>query len=40
MVSALVILHSLFGNTKEVAQNLAKGIQETGIQTDNINIDQ
>ena len=33
MVRALVVYHSLFGNTKDVAFSLAKGIEGTGIET-------
>jgi menaquinone-dependent protoporphyrinogen IX oxidase len=40
MVRALVLYHSLFGNTKEVANSLASGIRETGIETDAMNIDE
>ncbi|MFX1283427.1 MAG: flavodoxin family protein [Promethearchaeota archaeon] len=45
MVRALVLYHSLFGNTKDVALSLAKGIEETGIETvymgiDEVNINQ
>jgi len=40
MVSALVLYHSLFGNTKDVALSLAKGIEESGIVTDCMSIDE
>lgn len=40
MVHALVIFNSLFGNTKEVAHSLAKGLLEIGIQTDVMNINE
>jgi flavodoxin len=33
MVRALVLYHSLYGNTKTVAQSLAKGISESGVET-------
>ncbi len=33
MVRALILYQSLFGNTKDVALSLAKGIQETGVET-------
>lgn len=40
MVSALIIYHSLFGNTKHVAVSLAKGINESGITTDCMSVDE
>jgi menaquinone-dependent protoporphyrinogen IX oxidase len=40
MTRALVLYHSLFGNTKDIASSLAKGIDETGIETDCVNIDE
>ena len=40
MVSALVIYHSGFGNTKLVAEALAKGIRESGVETDCMSIDE
>ena len=40
MVRALVLYHSLFGNTKDVAHSLAEGIQGNGIETDVMNIDE
>jgi sulfite reductase alpha subunit-like flavoprotein len=33
MRKALVLYHSLFGNTEAVAKSLAKGIEETGMET-------
>jgi flavodoxin len=38
MVSVLILYHSLFGNTKDVALSLAKGIEESGIATDCMSI--
>ncbi|MFX0186014.1 MAG: flavodoxin family protein [Candidatus Hodarchaeota archaeon] len=38
MVRALILYHSLFGNTKDVAFSLTKGIEESGIEADCINI--
>ncbi|MFW9805996.1 MAG: flavodoxin family protein [Candidatus Thorarchaeota archaeon] len=38
MKRAIVLYHSLFGNTKSVAMFLAKGIEETGVEVDCINI--
>ncbi len=40
MVRALVLYHSLFGNTKDVALSLAKGIEETGVETVCLSIDE
>lgn len=40
MKRALVLFHSLFGNTKAVAQSLAKGLQETGLEVDCQSIDE
>ncbi|MFQ5819691.1 MAG: flavodoxin family protein [Candidatus Heimdallarchaeota archaeon] len=40
MISALILYHSLFGNTKAVAISLANGIRETGIETDCLSIDE
>ncbi len=37
---ALILYHSLFGNTKTVAINLAKGIEESGVETDCLSIDE
>ncbi|MFX0085504.1 MAG: flavodoxin family protein [Candidatus Hodarchaeota archaeon] len=34
MVRALILYHSLFGNTKEVAMSLASGIEEVGVNTE------
>jgi len=34
MVQALVLYHSLFGNTKNVAESLAEGLRKKGIETD------
>ncbi|MHA1226326.1 MAG: flavodoxin family protein [Candidatus Hodarchaeales archaeon] len=39
MTRALVLFHSLFGNTKEVANSLSNGIRETGIETDCMSIE-
>ncbi|MHA2224574.1 MAG: flavodoxin domain-containing protein [Candidatus Hodarchaeales archaeon] len=39
MASALILYHSLFGNTKEVAFSLARGIEESGVKTDCKSID-
>ena len=38
MVRALVLYHSLYGNTREIANSLANGIRNTGIQTDLLSI--
>ncbi|MFW9853768.1 MAG: flavodoxin family protein [Candidatus Thorarchaeota archaeon] len=40
MTRALVLYHSLFGNTKDIAHSLARGIQETGIETDCMRTDE
>ncbi|MFW9845724.1 MAG: flavodoxin family protein [Candidatus Thorarchaeota archaeon] len=40
MKRALVLYHSLFGNTRSVAMALARGIQEQGIETDCMSIDE
>ncbi|MFX0050016.1 MAG: flavodoxin family protein [Candidatus Hermodarchaeota archaeon] len=40
MIRALILYHSLFGNTKEVALSLAKGLEESGIVTDCMGIDE
>ncbi len=40
MTKALVLYHSLFGNTKDVACSLASGITEAGIQTECLSIDE
>lgn len=40
MTRALVIYHSLFGNTKKVAMSLAKGLQESSIEVDCFSIDE
>jgi flavodoxin len=40
MIRALILYHSLFGNTKEVALSLAKGIEETGVETECLGIDE
>lgn len=40
MGSALVLYHSLFGNTKNVALSLARGIEESGIVTECMSIDE
>jgi len=40
MVRALVLYHSLFGNTKDVALSLAKGIEESGVETECLGIDE
>ncbi len=39
MSRALVLYHSLFGNTKTVAMSLAKGLQESAIEVDCYSID-
>ncbi|MHA3963503.1 MAG: flavodoxin family protein [Candidatus Thorarchaeota archaeon SMTZ1-45] len=38
MKRALVLYHSLFGNTKTVAMSLARGIEELGIEVDCMSI--
>ncbi|MHA2021640.1 MAG: flavodoxin family protein [Candidatus Thorarchaeota archaeon] len=40
MKRAIVLYHSLYGNTKVVATSLAKGIKEIGIETDCLSIDE
>ncbi len=40
MTRALIVYHSLFGNTKTIAMSLAKGIKEAGIETDCLSIDE
>ena len=40
MTRALILYHSLFGNTKTIAINLANGIEESGIATDCLSIDE
>jgi flavorubredoxin len=40
MVRALVLYHSLFGNTRDIAYSLAYGIRKTGIQTDLLSINE
>jgi flavodoxin I len=40
MVRALVLYHSLYGNTREVANSLVNGIRKTGIQTDLLSINE
>lgn len=40
MKRALVLFHSLFGNTKSVAMALAKGIEDSGIETECMSIDE
>ncbi len=39
MTSAVVLYHSLHGNTGKVAMNLAKGLEEAGIKVDCLSID-
>jgi len=39
MKRALVLYHSLFGNTRTVAMSLAAGIREVGVETDCLGID-
>ena len=39
MKRAIVLYHSLFGNTREVAESLAQGIREEGIEVDCQSID-
>ncbi|MFW9991723.1 MAG: flavodoxin family protein [Candidatus Odinarchaeota archaeon] len=38
MTRALVLYHSLYGNTKTVATSLASGIEQSGIETDCLSI--
>ena len=40
MVHALILYHSLFGNTKDVAMSLAAGIEESGVATECWSIDE
>jgi len=40
MTRALILYHSLFGNTKNIALSLAKGLTEAGIEADCMSIDQ
>lgn len=40
MKRALVLYHSLFGNTMAVAKSLGRGIEETGIEVDCFSIDE
>jgi menaquinone-dependent protoporphyrinogen IX oxidase len=40
MKRALVLYHSLFGNTRAVALSLAAGIREVGVETDCLGIDE
>jgi len=40
MKRALVLYHSLFGNTKTVSMNLAQGIEESEIKVDCLSIDE
>lgn len=40
MVRALILYHSLFGNTKDVALSLANGITESGIEADCMSIEE
>ncbi|MFX1512020.1 MAG: flavodoxin family protein [Promethearchaeota archaeon] len=40
MTRALILYHSLFGNTKAVALSLAKGLEETGIEMNCLSIDE
>ncbi len=39
MAKALVLYHSLFGNTRAVAESLAKGLEESGVGVDCLSID-
>lgn len=39
MPSAIVLYHSLFGNTKTVAKSLVKGLVDAGIDTDCLSIE-
>ncbi len=39
MTKALVIYHSLFGNTKAVAMSLAQGIREAGVEVECLSIE-
>ncbi len=40
MTRALIVYHSMFGNTKSVAMSLAKGLKDAGIKTDCLSIDE
>ena len=40
MERALVLYHSLFGNTKDVAFSLTKGISESGVEANCMNIEE
>ena len=40
MVRALILYHSLFGNTKDVALSLAEGIEQTSVETECLSIDE
>jgi len=39
LTRAIVLYHSLFGNTKAVAESLARGIENSGIEVDCLSID-
>ncbi|MGY5853050.1 MAG: flavodoxin family protein [Candidatus Thorarchaeota archaeon] len=39
-MKALVLYHSLFGNTKTVAMSLTRGLQNSGVETDCLNIEE
>ncbi|MFX0107813.1 MAG: flavodoxin family protein [Candidatus Hodarchaeota archaeon] len=40
MKRALVVYHSLFGNTKTVAMSLARGLESAGIETNCLSVDE
>lgn len=40
MARALILYHSLFGNTKTVALSLSRGIEESGVETACVSIDE
>ncbi|MFW9850378.1 MAG: flavodoxin family protein [Candidatus Thorarchaeota archaeon] len=40
MTKAIVIYQSLFGNTKKIAMSLARGLEESGVITDCLHIDE
>ena len=40
MTRALILYHSLFGNTKTVADSIAKGMKVSGIEVDCLSIDE
>ncbi len=40
MTKAIVIYQSLFGNTKKIALSLAKGLEESGVSSDCLHIDE